>query len=60
MTLRDGSDIVGSVTINSRLFANISSLNVTRWITLFDPVDDKYDGDLREDDDDDPRIKVIF
>lgn len=60
IVLRDGPDIIGSVTLNSSLFSNISSLNVTRWLTLFDPVDDSYDGDLKEDDFENPKIKVNF
>lgn len=35
-------------------------MNVTRWLTLFDPVDDSYDGDLKEDDFENPKIKVNF
>ena len=60
LTLRDGSEIIGSVTLNARLFQNVSSMNVTRWLTLFDPVDDSYDGDLKEDDFENPKIKVCF
>jgi hypothetical protein len=33
---------------------------VTRWLTLFDPLDDLYDGDLREDDFEAPRVKLHF
>jgi hypothetical protein len=60
LTLREGSDIIGSVTLNACLFQNVSSMNVTRWLTLFDPVDDSYDGDLKEDDFENPKIKVNF
>ena len=31
-----------------------------RWLTLFDPLDDLYDGDFREDDLESPRLRLHF
>ena len=60
LALRDGNGVIGSVTLSSVLFQSGSSVNVTRWLTLFDPVDDSYDGDLKEDDFENPKVKVTF
>ncbi|CAD8064244.1 unnamed protein product [Paramecium sonneborni] len=52
--IRDGSITIGSISFHSKQLTK--SLNLVRWITLFDPKDDQYDGNLIEDDLEQPRI----
>ncbi|CAD8076404.1 unnamed protein product [Paramecium sonneborni] len=52
--IKDGSITIGSISFPSKQLTK--QLNLVRWITLFDPKDDQYDGNLIEDDLEQPRI----
>lgn len=42
--------IIGSLRISQSILAAQRKLNLVRWLTLFDPSDDQYDGNLGDDD----------
>ncbi|CAD8145867.1 unnamed protein product [Paramecium octaurelia] len=52
--LKDGSITIGSISFPPKQLNK--QLNLVRWITLFDPKDDQYDGNFIEDDIEQPRI----
>ncbi|KAM3136131.1 hypothetical protein pb186bvf_011753 [Paramecium bursaria] len=54
--LKDGNQLFGSISFQIK---NIKQgTNAVRWITLFDPKDDLYDGNMNEDDIELPRILI--
>jgi FtsZ-binding cell division protein ZapB len=56
------ADYLGSVSLPTKLINTVKpNKKVTRWITLFDTIeDDDYDGDFTEDDFEEPMILVEF
>ncbi|EAR82662.2 hypothetical protein TTHERM_01099090 (macronuclear) [Tetrahymena thermophila SB210] len=52
------NELIGSITFPLELFSDQKI--VKRWITLFDPEDDNYDGDFLEDDTEVPRVLLNF
>lgn len=60
IVLRDSYEVLGSLKLSARLFTNVQGMSVYRWLTLFDPMDDLYDGDFREDDFESPRLRFHF
>ena len=52
---------IGSISIPQDLFFSSGVSKHVQWITLFDHIeDDEYDGDFTEEDEDMPRIQVMF
>lgn len=52
---------VGSVSFPQEIFTSVGSGKYTQWVTLFDHLDDdEYDGEMGEQDDEEPRILCNF
>ena len=57
----DKSLKIGSISIPQDLFFACGPSRHLQWLTLFDHLeDDEYDGDLTEEDEEMPRIQVMF
>lgn len=57
----DKSVKIGSISIPQDLFFSSGQSRHVQWITLFDHIeDDEYDGDFTEEDEELPRIQVMF